>query len=91
LIGAGTIGALAQILVTSSYRHGAASMLAPFDYVSLIFASIIGYAFFSEAPTLNMMIGAILVVSGGVLIIWRERKLGMDRSKDRAATAPKGQ
>jgi hypothetical protein len=37
------------------------------------------------------MIGAILVVSGGVLIIWRERKLGMDRSKDRAATAPKGQ
>jgi drug/metabolite transporter (DMT)-like permease len=91
LIGAGTIGALAQILVTSSYRFGAASMLAPFDYVSLIFASIIGYVFFSEAPTPNMVIGAILVVSGGVLIIWRERKLGMDRSKDRAATAPKGQ
>lgn len=91
LIGAGTIGALAQILVTSSYRFGAASMLAPFDYVSLIFASIIGYFFFAEAPTLNMVIGAVLVVAGGVLIIWRERQLGMDRSKDRAATAPKGQ
>ena len=91
LIGAGTIGALAQILVTSAYRFGAASMLAPFDYVSLIFASIIGYFFFSEAPTSNMIIGALLVVSGGVLIIWRERKLGMDLSKVRAATAPKGQ
>ena len=89
LIGAGTIGALAQILITSAYRFGAASMLAPFDYVSLIFASIIGYFFFSEAPTLNMAIGAALVVVGGVLIIWRERKLGMDRSKVRAATAPK--
>lgn len=91
LIGAGTVGALAQILITSAYRFGAASMLAPFDYVSLIFASIIGYFFFSEAPTLNMVIGAVLVVSGGILIIWRERKLGLDRSKARAATAPKGQ
>lgn len=91
LVCAGLLGGVAQILVTSSYRFGAASMLAPFDYVSLIFASIIGYFFFSEAPTLNMVIGAALVVAGGILIIWRERKLGMDRSKARAATAPKGQ
>lgn len=90
MIGAGTLGALAQILVTSSYRFGAASMLAPFDYVSLIFASIIGYFIFSEAPTLNMILGAVLVVAGGIVIILRERKLGMDRSKDRAVTAPKG-
>ena len=91
MIGAGLVGGVAQILVTSSYRFGAASMLAPFDYSSLIFAAILGYVFFAEAPTLNMALGAGLVVAGGVLIIWRERQLGMDRAKSRAATAPKGE
>lgn len=90
LIGAGLIGGVAQILVTSSYRFGGASMLAPFDYASLIFAAIIGYFIFAEVPTLNMVAGASLVVLGGVLIIWRERQLGVDRKKARQVTDPKG-
>ena len=90
LIGAGLVGGVAQILVTSSYRFGGASMLAPFDYASLIFAAIIGYFIFAEVPTLNMVAGAALVVLGGVLIIWRERQLGMDRRKARQVTDPKG-
>ncbi|MEP4246501.1 DMT family transporter [Tateyamaria sp.] len=90
LISAGMVGGIAQILVTSSYRFGGASMLAPFDYAALIFAAIIGYFVFAEVPTLNMVAGAVLVVLGGVLIIWRERQLGMDRRKARQVTDPKG-
>lgn len=90
LISAGLVGGVAQILITSSYRFGGASMLAPFDYASLIFAAIIGYFIFAEVPTLNMVAGAALVVLGGVLIIWRERQLGMDRRKARQVTDPKG-
>jgi len=90
LIGAGLIGGVAQILVTSSYRFGAASMLAPFDYASLIFAALIGYVVFAELPTLETIIGASLVVLGGVIIIWRERQLGGGRSQARAVTDPKG-
>ncbi|MEO0502222.1 MAG: DMT family transporter, partial [Pseudomonadota bacterium] len=90
LIGAGLIGGIAQILVTSSYRFGAASMLAPFDYASLIFAAAIGYVIFNEVPTLTMVAGAALVVAGGVLIIWRERQLGMERRRVRSVTDPKG-
>ena len=90
LIGAGLIGGVAQILVTSSYRFGAASMLAPFDYASLIFAAAIGYVIFNEVPTLTMVTGAALVVAGGVLIIWRERQLGIQRRRARSVTDPKG-
>ena len=90
MIGAGLIGGVAQILVTSSYRFGAASMLAPFDYASLIFAAIIGYVIFAEIPTAPTVTGAALVVLGGFLIIWRERQLGMDRRKARSVTDPKG-
>ncbi|QEW22679.1 carboxylate/amino acid/amine transporter [Marinibacterium anthonyi] len=84
LILTGLIGGVAQILVTSSYRFGAASMLAPFDYASLIFAIIIGYIFFAELPTLVMLIGAALVIAGNVLVLWRERQLGLINQKARA-------
>ena len=90
LIGAGLVGGIAQILVTSSYRFAGASMLAPFDYSSLIFAALIGYVVFTEVPTLTVVTGSALVVLGGVLIIWRERYLGMDRRKARSVTDPKG-
>lgn len=65
-------------------------MLAPFDYSSMIFAALIGYVIFTEVPTLPVALGSILVVLGGILIIWRERNLGMDRRKARSVTDPKG-
>lgn len=58
-------------------------MLAPFDYSSMIFASIIGYVAFDELPTQTMLMGSALVIAGGVLIIWRERQLGLERSKSK--------
>ncbi|WP_298858711.1 DMT family transporter [uncultured Sulfitobacter sp.] len=88
IISAGFIGGIAQIMVTSSYRFGSASMLAPFDYSSMIFATLIGWLVFSEVPTPPILIGAALVISGGVLIIWRERQLGLDRSKSKPSVAP---
>lgn len=90
LIGAGLIGGIAQMLVTTAYRFGAASMLAPFDYASMIFAVLIGWLIFGELPTQVMLIGAGLVITGGALIIWRERQLGLDRRGARAVIDPKG-
>ncbi|KIN65601.1 Membrane protein [Sulfitobacter noctilucae] len=87
---AGLIGGVAQIMVTSSYRFGTASMLAPFDYSSMIFAVLIGWVVFSEVPSSTILIGAALVIAGGVLIIWRERQLGLDRSKSKPSIAPSG-
>ena len=88
IICAGLIGGVAQIMVTSSYRFGTASMLAPIDYSSMIFASLIGWLVFSEVPTPAILLGAALVIAGGVLIIWRERQLGLDRSKSKGKGPP---
>ena len=89
LILAGCIGGIAQILVTSSYRFGPASMLAPYDYASMIFAIFIGYVWFGELPTVVMLTGAALVIAGNILVIWREHHLGLERSKARSVTDPK--
>ncbi|WGW04180.1 DMT family transporter [Tropicibacter oceani] len=83
LIGAGLIGGVAQILLTSSYRHAEAAVLAPFDYASILFAILFGYFFFDEVPTAMVLIGSAIVMAAGVLIIWRERQLGLQRGKAR--------
>ena len=89
LILAGILGGMAQILITSSFRFGPASMLAPIDYSSMLFSILIGYFWFAEVPTMAMLIGAGLVITGNVLVIWRERVLGLERAKARAVRVPK--
>ncbi|MDZ7908031.1 MAG: DMT family transporter [Gemmobacter sp.] len=88
LVLAGLMGGVGQILLTSSYREADASVIAPFDYASMLFALVIGYTVFGEVPTLTMLAGAALVITAGILIIWRERQLGLERARQRKAMTP---
>jgi len=84
LICGGLIGGAAQILVTSSLRYGPASMLAPCDYVSMLFAIVIGFVWFGEWPTPIMLIGAVLVIVGNMLVIWREHQPSLECGRARS-------
>lgn len=88
LILAGLLGGVGQGLLTSAYRFAHASVVAPFDYASMLFAIAIGYFIFAEVPTGMTLIGAALIVAAGILIIWRETRLGLDRDKPRKASTP---
>lgn len=90
LIGAGLLGGVGQIFLTASYREADASLVAPFEYASMLFALGIGYFVFGEVPTVTMLAGAALIVTAGILIIWRERKLGLERARSRTAVTPQG-
>jgi drug/metabolite transporter (DMT)-like permease len=90
LVAAGLLGGIGQILLTSSYRDADASVVAPFEYVSILFALAIGFVVFDEVPSLTMLLGASLVVIAGILIIWRERQLGLERARQRKAMTPQG-
>lgn len=90
LIGAGLCGGVGQIFLTSSYRYADASVVAPFEYSSILLAIAIGYFIFAEVPTLIMLGGIALIILAGILIIWRERQLGLERAKGRKAMTPQG-
>ncbi len=90
LVGCGLLGGVGQILLTSAYREADASVVAPFDYASMLFALAIGYWVFNEVPTLTVLGGAAVVVTAGVLIIWRESRLGIERARQRKAMTPQG-
>ncbi len=87
LVGAGIIGGLGQILLTASYRFAEAGVLAPFTYVSMLWSVLIGYIWFQEVPTVGMLIGACFVIAAGVIIVLRERALGMDATARRKVKA----
>jgi drug/metabolite transporter (DMT)-like permease len=65
-------------------------VVAPFDYASMLLALIVGYVVFDEVPTAPMLAGASLVIAAGVIIIWRERQLGLERGRARRGMTPQG-
>ncbi|WP_372610137.1 DMT family transporter [Aquicoccus sp.] len=86
----GLVGGMGQIFLTSAYRFADASVVAPFDYASMIFALLIGYFVFSEVPTGPMLLGAGIVILAGVIIIVREHRLGIERNRARRNITPQG-
>jgi drug/metabolite transporter (DMT)-like permease len=86
LVTIGLCGGLAHILLTESYRLAPASVVAPFDYTSMVWVFLLGYFFFNELPSLFVFIGAAIIAGAGLFVIWRERQLGLQRV--RAAEGP---
>jgi drug/metabolite transporter (DMT)-like permease len=82
---AGLFGVFGQLLLTYAYRFAEASTVAPLDYSNMIMAVILGYLFFDEIPSLSIWIGAPLVVSGGLIILWREYYLKRQLTSSAAA------
>ena len=75
LTGIGLIGALSQYLWILAFRAGEASAVAPFDYLRLLFAGMVGVVLFSEYPDLWTIGGAVIVVASTIYIAQREARL----------------
>ncbi|MGE3160035.1 MAG: EamA family transporter, partial [Xanthobacteraceae bacterium] len=79
LIATGLCGGLAHILLTESYRWAPASVIAPFDYTTMLWAFVLGFLVFGEVPTIFVFVGAGIIAGSGLFVIWRERRLRMQR------------
>ena len=82
LVVLGVLGGLAHIFLTESYRHAAASVVAPFDYSTMLWALLLGYWVFGELPAPLVYVGAAIVTAAGLFVIWRERQLGLQRRRE---------
>jgi drug/metabolite transporter (DMT)-like permease len=71
----GVLGGIGQICMTFSYRYAEPSLLAPFDYIAMVWAVALGYFVFAEVPEQMVMIGACVVAAAGLFIAWRERNI----------------
>ena len=69
LCGTGVVG---HWLLIRCYEVAEASAVQPFAYFHLVFASAIGLSVFGEVLRVNVVIGAVVIVSAGVFSLWRE-------------------
>lgn len=73
----GFLGGTGHIFLTESYRYASASVVAPFDYTSMVWALILGYVMFGEMPTVMIVLGSAIIAGAGLFVIWREHQLAL--------------
>jgi drug/metabolite transporter (DMT)-like permease len=82
LILVGILGGIGQILLTQSYRFADTSIVAPFEYTTMIWALLLGWFMFGDLPSTAVSVGATIVAAAGLFVLWRERQLGLERVKE---------
>jgi drug/metabolite transporter (DMT)-like permease len=72
LVGMGLLGGTGQLLLTEALRRAPVAVIAPFDYTQLVWATLLGYFVWGDAPRVETLAGAAIVAGSGVYILWRE-------------------
>jgi drug/metabolite transporter (DMT)-like permease len=72
------ISVVALLCVNRSLKLAAASVVVPYQYTMIIWAGIFGFLVFGDVPSINIMIGAAVIVGAGLYIFLRERSLGAE-------------
>ncbi|QKG70009.1 DMT family transporter [Erythrobacter mangrovi] len=82
LLACGVIGLLGQALLTAALRYGAVASVIVMDYTGLVWATLFGWLVFANIPPATTWIGAPLVIGAGILIAWREHRLGQREPRE---------
>ena len=82
LISIGFIGGCAQFAMTAAFRMAPIGLIAPFDYLALVFAASFGFLIWGDVPDIFLVAGAAIVVASGLYILHREVMLGRARATE---------
>jgi drug/metabolite transporter (DMT)-like permease len=72
LVLVGLFGGAAQFMLFEGMKRAAASVIAPFEYASLVWSFIFGYLIWNDVPRPEVFVGATLIMAAGLIIIVSE-------------------
>ncbi len=72
LVSIGLLGGFAQMAMTHAFRLAPVSVIGPFDYTALVFATGFGYAIWGQIPDRFVWTGAAIIIASGIYILHRE-------------------
>jgi drug/metabolite transporter (DMT)-like permease len=79
LTAAGLLSGVAQLLMTEGYRSGETTLVAPFEYGAILYATVLGIALWGEWPDAWSLLGVAVLIGAGLYIWHREVTLGIRR------------
>jgi len=77
---AGLISVSALLCLNRSLKLAAASVVVPYQYSMIVWAVLFGWIVFGDVPQVATIAGAAIIISAGLYIFLRERKLGREDS-----------
>ena len=77
---AGIAGGIGHLCLIRAFRQAPASVVAPFSYSSLLWATAFGYVLFGNLPDAWTLSGAVLIIGSGLYIFHREQTLKRRKS-----------
>jgi len=89
-IGQGFFGGLALTLITQGFRVGIASVVAPFDYTGLIWATVFGWLIWGEIPTPLSVTGGIVIGICGIYLAYSQARGRRHRRATELLHPPRG-
>ncbi|MFT5140937.1 MAG: drug/metabolite transporter (DMT)-like permease [Lysobacterales bacterium] len=75
LLTLGISGTCGQIMLTAAFRRASAAVIAPYDYLHMIWAVFFGWWFWGDLPGGRVWVGSTIIVGSGLYILYREHKL----------------
>lgn len=75
LVGIGVLMLAAQTCYVNSVARADSSLVVPFSYATLVFATVYDLAVFGIVPDGVSITGAMVIVAGAALLAWREGRL----------------
>lgn len=75
MVAVGAFGSFGHYLLILAHHRAPASVLSPFMYTQLLWATPLGYLIFADVPTRWTLAGAAIVVASGLYLLYRERKV----------------
>jgi len=72
--GIGVIGTIAQLALTQALKETEPTAVLPFDFLKLVWATLLGMWVFGELPDVITWIGAMVVFASGFFLAWREHQ-----------------
>lgn len=72
LLSVGALGGVAQYLLFEGMKRAPVSIVAPFEYTSLVWAFVLGFAIWGDVPRREVFFGAALIFTAGLLIVGNE-------------------
>src|SRR5688500_1822072 len=85
LVALGAVGGFSQICLTASLRFASVPVVVPFDYTQLLWAVMLGWLVFADAPASTTWIGAGIIIASGLYTLYREHRLGREPAREPAA------
>ena len=73
IVAVGLSGFLGQVAITEAFRHGQASVVAPFEYSALAWALGLDWLVWQLLPDGMTFVGAGIIVASGLYLLRRER------------------